>query len=245
MKNEQNHELSIHLFHDHTIRTTEHDGMILFCAADVCNALAIINNRDALSSLKDKEKITVANADGNPRAGTAHQMTYVTEPGLYRLIFKSRKAEAAVFQDWVFHEVLPSIRRKGVYGGTQPAYLQMIDDQLLRGISPDLAARNAIKLCPGAIPLPKSNLPSLDAPYLRELEEVLGLFGSGERLTIPQLLERLPGDHRLSQGTITAQAAATGKLLLRAVRMGRLEKNHGRTVTYQLPRVVSIIREAD
>jgi prophage antirepressor-like protein len=245
MKTDQKHELSIHLFHDHTIRTTEHEGMILFCAADVCNALAIINNRDALSSLKEKEKITVANADGNPRAGLAHQMTYVTEPGLYRLIFKSRKAEAAVFQDWVFHEVLPSIRRKGVYGGTQPAYLQMIDDQISRGISPDLAARNAIKLCPGAIPIANARRDAFDAPFLSEMEEILTLFHADTPMSIRDIVAQLPPRHRLSKGTPASRSAAVGKLLIRAVRMGRLEKNHGRTVTYQLPRVVSIVRAAD
>ena len=39
----------------------------------------------------------------------------VSEPGLYKLIFKSRKEEAEAFQDWVFEEVLPAIRKTGRY----------------------------------------------------------------------------------------------------------------------------------
>lgn len=42
-------------------------------------------------------------------------MRTVTEPGLYRLIFASRKPDAVRFRRWVFHEVLPQIRRTGSY----------------------------------------------------------------------------------------------------------------------------------
>ncbi|MDR0759387.1 MAG: hypothetical protein LBF74_04670, partial [Treponema sp.] len=39
----------------------------------------------------------------------------VNEPGLYRLIFQSRKPEAEKFKTWVFTEILPQIRRTGAY----------------------------------------------------------------------------------------------------------------------------------
>lgn len=42
-------------------------------------------------------------------------MLLVNEPGLYKLIFSSRKPEAETFKDWVFREVLPSIRKTGGY----------------------------------------------------------------------------------------------------------------------------------
>ena len=42
----------------------------------------------------------------------------VNESGLYRLIFASRKADAKKFQRWVYHEVLPSIRKTGMYAVT-------------------------------------------------------------------------------------------------------------------------------
>ncbi|WP_313937843.1 BRO-N domain-containing protein [Anabaena azotica] len=47
--------------------------------------------------------------------GGEQEMLTVNEPGLYRLIFKSRKPVAKRFQRWVFHEVLPSLRRTGRY----------------------------------------------------------------------------------------------------------------------------------
>lgn len=42
-------------------------------------------------------------------------MYFVTEPDLYRCIFQSRKPTARKFQDWVFNEVLPSLRKDGGY----------------------------------------------------------------------------------------------------------------------------------
>ncbi|WP_279586531.1 BRO-N domain-containing protein, partial [Histophilus somni] len=42
-------------------------------------------------------------------------ITFINEPNLYRIIFKSRKAEAVEFQNWVFEEVLPQIRKTGKY----------------------------------------------------------------------------------------------------------------------------------
>jgi len=40
---------------------------------------------------------------------------YINEPGLYQLIFKSKMKEAIKFQDWIFEEVLPQLRKTGKY----------------------------------------------------------------------------------------------------------------------------------
>lgn len=48
-------------------------------------------------------------------AGGEQEVLTVTEPGLYRLIFKSRKEVAKRFQRWIFHEVIPSIRKTSSY----------------------------------------------------------------------------------------------------------------------------------
>lgn len=47
--------------------------------------------------------------------GGEQEVIYISEPNLYRLIFQSRKEEARRFQDWIFEEVLPSIRKTGKY----------------------------------------------------------------------------------------------------------------------------------
>ena len=48
-------------------------------------------------------------------------MTFIDEPNLYRCVFQSRKAEAEKFQDWVFEEVLPTIRAAARIAGGQAA----------------------------------------------------------------------------------------------------------------------------
>lgn len=102
------------------------NGDALFVAKDVCAALALTNPTEALRGLAEDEKITLSNPEGNPRAGIPHSLNVITEPGLYRLIFISRKDEAEAFRRWVLHDVLPAIRKTGTYtakptGPRQPA----------------------------------------------------------------------------------------------------------------------------
>ncbi len=87
-------------------------------AADVCAILGL-NTSEAVSGRKDRpgsgldsdEKgIVVVDTPGGEQ-----EMLTVTEPGLYRLLSKSRKTIAKRFQRWVFHDVLPSIRKTGSY----------------------------------------------------------------------------------------------------------------------------------
>lgn len=87
-----------------------------FTAADVCAVLGIANGSDAVARLADDEK-GVGTAD---TLGGLQQIRTISEAGLYRLIFTSRKAEAEAFRRWVTHEVLPTIRKTGGYT-TQPA----------------------------------------------------------------------------------------------------------------------------
>ena len=114
---------------------TTDDGEIYFVAIDVCKILGIKNVTRALSSLQEDEKIKIdekllINFDPNFYEGSAvtpfmHEINFVNEPGLYRLIFKSRKKSAKDFQHWVYHEVLPSIRKTGSYSVVkQPARLE-------------------------------------------------------------------------------------------------------------------------
>ena len=83
----------------------------LFCAVDVCQILQIKNARDAMRKLDDGEKVTVGQTD----VGKFHRMNFVSESGLYKLIMRSDKPEARKFQNWVTHDVLPSIRKTGQY----------------------------------------------------------------------------------------------------------------------------------
>ncbi|MDR3350721.1 MAG: Bro-N domain-containing protein [Prevotellaceae bacterium] len=83
-----------------------------FRGKDVCRALGIGNHNDALSRLDDDEREGVGITD--PLGGT-QVATFVSESGLYNLIFQSRKPEAKIFRKWVTGEVLPSLRKTGEY----------------------------------------------------------------------------------------------------------------------------------
>lgn len=93
------------------IRVVIREGEPWFVAADVCKALEIANNRDALSRLDPDEK-DVALTD---TLGGSQSMSIVNEPGLYSLVLGSRKPETKVFKRWITHEVIPSIRKHGAY----------------------------------------------------------------------------------------------------------------------------------
>lgn len=93
------------------IRVETIGGEPWFVAKDVCQALGIENNRNAVARLDDDEKgVSVVRTPSGDQ-----QMSIVNESGLYNLIFQSRKPEAKVFRKWVTGEVLPSIRKTGRY----------------------------------------------------------------------------------------------------------------------------------
>ena len=83
----------------------------LFHAADVCKALGYNVPATALRKLDPEEQEMVL---VNGPSGGKHTV-FVTEPGLYSLILRSRKPEAEAFVDWLTEEVLPSIRKHGFW----------------------------------------------------------------------------------------------------------------------------------
>lgn len=103
--------LTVFAFEGQQVRfvgTTEQPEWV---AQDVCSVLGIKNARDTLADFELDEKgvATIYTPGGE------QEMLIVTEPGLYRLLFKSRKLIAKRFQRWIFHEVVPSIRKTGSY----------------------------------------------------------------------------------------------------------------------------------
>ena len=94
-----------------TVRALGVGGEPWFVAKDVCDALGFKNSRDALARLDDDDK-GVASTD---TPGGEQRVQVVNEPGLYSLVLSSRKPEAKAFKRWITHEVVPDIRRHGVY----------------------------------------------------------------------------------------------------------------------------------
>lgn len=94
------------------VGAVELEGNTWFITRDVCRALELDNSRQALSRLDEDEKNTVILNDGN--RGNPN-MAIINESGLYSLALSSRKPEAKAFKRWITHEVLPSIRKHGMY----------------------------------------------------------------------------------------------------------------------------------
>lgn len=93
------------------IRNVVVDGIPLFVAKDICDALGISKYRDAMTRLDEDERMSIS----VDTLGGKQSMTAVNESGLYTLVFQSRKPEAKAFRKWVTGEVLPNIRKHGFY----------------------------------------------------------------------------------------------------------------------------------
>lgn len=93
------------------VRVVMRDGEPWFIAADVCRALDVDNNRQAVSRLDEDEKGVILNDTNRGK----RSMAVVSEPGLYALVLGSRKPQALSFRRWITHEVLPAIRQEGAY----------------------------------------------------------------------------------------------------------------------------------
>lgn len=109
-----NNEIQKFDFKGALLRTlTDEAGEPWFVAKDVCDILELTNPAVALQSLDDDEKTNLSNSYVWSEPG--RRPLIISEPGLYRLVMRSRKPEAKEFQRWVTHEVLPQIRKTGGY----------------------------------------------------------------------------------------------------------------------------------
>lgn len=108
-----NNEIQKFDFKGAPLRTlTDKAGGPWFVAKDVCDILGT-DTRDLHKILESDEITNVDSIHIAQNGGKAPLI--ISEPGLYRLVMKSRKPEAKEFQRWVTHEVLPQIRRTGGY----------------------------------------------------------------------------------------------------------------------------------
>ncbi|MCM3761055.1 phage antirepressor KilAC domain-containing protein [Alkalihalobacillus oceani] len=123
-------ELTIFNYEDKEVRTVQKDGEIWWVAKDVCDVFGETNRNRAMQSLDDDEKgyTQMTTPGGVQRVAT------VNEPGLYSLLFamqpskargmsdqyiSERERKLKKFKRWVTHEVLPSIRKHGLYAADE------------------------------------------------------------------------------------------------------------------------------
>ena len=131
------------------------NGEAMFCLNDVCKCLGIEKPSNIINDLKksiinsiecskghsllnklctENQQVTINDESSfideyrkNVISVTTSEtkLNFVSESVLYRCIFKSRKKYAMLFQQWIFDEVLPQIRKNGFYQSKE--YNDMFD----------------------------------------------------------------------------------------------------------------------
>lgn len=179
-----NTEIQTFSFNNSSLRTlTDETGNPWFVLKDCMSILSLGNPTETVKMFDDDEFSTTEVIDS---IGRRQQAYIISESGFYRLVMKSRKPEAKEFQRWVTHEVLPTIRKHGIYA-TETTIDQILADpdfgiRLLTDLKKERARRieaeNQIKeLEPKAKALDDfTNVP--DALLVREAAKLLSNAGT-------------------------------------------------------------------
>ena len=112
------------------VRVITKDGEPWLCLSDICKSLGLGNVTEVKKRLNSKGLSTIETLTN----GGKQNLIYVDESNFYKVIFQSRKAEAEKFTEWVTSDVLPSIRKHGMYA----------TDELIN--NPDLLIAAATKI---------------------------------------------------------------------------------------------------
>lgn len=139
-------ELQVLFYEGNKVRTVEHCGEIWWVLRDVCSVLEIENSGNVAARLDEDEK-GIHTVD---TLGGKQELTIISESGLYSTIILSRKPEAKKFKRWVTHEVLPSIRKHGVYV-TSAKLEELMNDpdawiKVLTALKDERAAKERLQL---------------------------------------------------------------------------------------------------
>jgi len=140
------------------VRTLQHvEGEIYFVARDVSEVLGYKKLDAMYRRLSDKQKLKInpqtLNSIGFPYADTSQfepnknikTMVLLTESGLYKAILGSTIPKAEKFQDWVTDEVLPSIRKHGMYITENKVEEILSDPDVMIGLLEEIKKERAEK----------------------------------------------------------------------------------------------------
>ncbi|HFD2036127.1 TPA: phage antirepressor [Clostridium perfringens] len=150
------------IFENKPVEVFELNGQVLFNPYHVAECLDITDVKSSIRNFNEKQVVKLTNSKmHNMHFRKLHNTgeNFLTESGVYKLIFKSKKKEAEKFQDWVTDEVLPSIRKYGAYmtentlekALTSPDFLIQLatnlkEEQEKRRLLEEEKARNAPKV---------------------------------------------------------------------------------------------------
>ena len=128
------------------VRTLEEGERVLFCGSDIARALGYKRPNDAITT---QRKGTVKRR--TPTTSGEQEMNFIPEEEIYRLPARSELPGAAAFESWIFDEVLPSIRRNGLYA-TEKTTAQLLEDpdfliQTLQSLKEEREQRRHLEKC--------------------------------------------------------------------------------------------------
>jgi anti-repressor protein len=113
-------------FNNDPVRVVLIDNDPWFIAKDVCMVLGLENVSQALSGLDESERGIISNDAIGEQSFTKYTLLTISESGFYDLVLTSRKPQAKPFKRWVTSEVLPTIRKTGVYTSTPKTYSEAL-----------------------------------------------------------------------------------------------------------------------
>lgn len=180
---------------DFTVLKTQ-KGDTWWVGKEVCEYLEYPNRSTALQIVpEEQKKITVIEGlRSHGRGGDNGRRVIISEAGLYRLIARSNKPEALKFQEWIFSEVLPSIRKTGSYS-----------------VQPKIEAPKA----------PQQQIPRAPKNYKEALQHILVQLDAVERLTVEkQTLARQ--NQKLKPHAIALQRIIRSTGLVRITDVGKI-----------------------
>ena len=102
------------IYKDNNIIIIEKDGLYWFQGLSVCDILKYNNPHKALKThIPERYKSNYSDLINDKKYHA--QTIFISEPGLYRLILKSKQPNAIEFQDWISDDLLTSLRKNGYY----------------------------------------------------------------------------------------------------------------------------------
>lgn len=167
-------------YNDIPVRTqVTENGEPLVCLADICNVLDLANPTHTANAIKEEFGIPTLNVGMVIRPdGSSIEATFITEPQLYFVLYRSRSDKAKPFRRWIDSEVLPSIRKTGSYSLQQQEELTVnrklaaakiiLEPAGIKGSQLSLALDNVYKANTGESVLAQAGI-QLEAPQLKQL----------------------------------------------------------------------------
>lgn len=156
------------------VRTVVIDGEPWFVGSDVCVVLEYANAPQALGKLDEDEKgIWSVDTPGGKQA-----MIVVSEAGLYSLVLRSRAPKAKPFRRWITHEVIPSIRKDGMYVApallNDPEHLLRVTTRLVEEHRARLVAEAKVEELAPKASFYDEVASSDDTQSIRDVAKILG-----------------------------------------------------------------------